>query len=496
MPSSQPQILELGGISKGYPGVKALKDVSLRLEPGTVTGLAGENGAGKSTLIKVLSGAVMADAGTSALGGTPLPSNPAGVIQAGVSVIYQELTDIPEMSIADNVLLGRQPNLAGAVNRRARDRRAVAALERVGLGHLDISQPVKSLTIAQRQLVEIARCLAREARVLVFDEPTSSLPEADVDALLRTIRELRDQGLAILYVTHHLDEMFAVTDRIVVMRDGAVVAEKPTSEWNQGMLVTAMLARDLQHAYPWRDRPRGELVLETAQIDAPGVRSASVTAHAGEIVGLIGLAGAGRTELMKAIAGAHAVTGGSVSVSGRTLKPGSITSARNRGVIYAPEDRKQEGLVLEGTVQDNLVFGLYPAVSRLGLLRPRSVERHGAEQISRFGIKTDSLRQQVGRLSGGNQQKVILSRVSSNKPKVVLLDDPTRGVDVGAKAAIYEQVLNLAAAGTAVILASSDTDEVLAMSDRAYVLRNGRVVSEYTRDGFDREAMLHHASVG
>ncbi|MEV7136151.1 sugar ABC transporter ATP-binding protein [Arthrobacter sp. NPDC093128] len=496
MLSSQPQILQLSGISKSYPGVRALKDVSLRLEPGTVTGLAGENGAGKSTLIKVLSGAVVADSGTAALGGAPLPANPAGVIQAGISVIYQELTDIPEMSIADNVLLGRQPNRAGAVNRRARDRVAVAALGRVGLGHLDISEPVKSLTIAQRQLVEIARCLAREARVLVFDEPTSSLPEADVHALMSTIRELRNQGLAILYVTHHLDEMFAVTDRIIVMRDGALVAEKQTSEWNEGKLVTAMLARDLQHAYPWRDRPRGELVLETDQIDAPGVRSASVTAHAGEIVGLIGLAGAGRTELMKAIAGAHSVTAGSISISGRTLKPGSITSARNRGVIYAPEDRKQEGLVLGGTVQDNLVFGLYPAVSRLGLLRPRSVERHGAEQISRFGIKTDSLRQQVGRLSGGNQQKVILSRVSANKPKVVLLDDPTRGVDVGAKAAIYEQVLNLAAAGTAVLLASSDTDEVLAMSDRAYVLRNGRVVSEYTRDGFDREAMLHHASVG
>ena len=336
MLSNQPTTLQLGGISKNYPGVKALKDVSLRLEPGTVTGLAGENGAGKSTLIKVVSGAVVADSGTAALGGAPLPSNPAGVIEAGVSVIYQELTDIPEMSIADNVLLGRQPNLAGAVNRRARDRRAVAALARVGLGHLDISQPVKSLTIAQRQLVEIARCLAREARVLVFDEPTSSLPEADVDALLGTIRELRDQGLAILYVTHHLDEMFAVTDRIVVMRDGAIVAQKPTSEWNEAMLVTAMLARDLQHAYPWRDRPRGELVLETAQMDAQGVRSASVTAHAGEIVGLIGLAGAGRTELMKAIAGANTVTGGSVNIKGRPFKPGSIAGARSRGVIYSP----------------------------------------------------------------------------------------------------------------------------------------------------------------
>jgi ABC-type sugar transport system ATPase subunit len=496
MRSDQPQALELHGISKTYPGVRALKEVSLRLEPGTVTGLAGENGAGKSTLIKAISGAVVPDSGTAALGGTPLPVNPAGVIEAGVSVIYQELTDIPEMSIADNVLLGRQPNTAGAVNRRERDRLAVSALGRVGLGHLDISHPVKSLTIAQRQLVEIARCLAREARVLVFDEPTSSLPEADVEALLDTIRELRDQGLAILYVTHHLDEMFAVTDRIVVMRDGAVVAERPTAEWNQGLLVTAMLARDLKHAYPWRDRPRGNVVLQTSQLTAPGVRSASITAHAGEIVGLIGLAGAGRTELMKAIAGANTVTGGSVSISGHTLKPGSIPNARQRGVIYAPEDRKQEGLVLEGTVQDNLVFGLYPAVSRLGWLHRRSLDRHATEAVRKFGIKTDSLRQQVGRLSGGNQQKVILSRVSENNPQVVLLDDPTRGVDVGAKASIYEQVLNLAAAGTAVILASSDTDEVLAMSDRAYVLRNGRVVSEYTRTGFDREAMLHHASAG
>ena len=496
MHSDQPRVLELRGISKSYPGVRALKDVSLSLEPGTVTGLAGENGAGKSTLIKVLSGAVAADAGTAALGGVLLPIDPAGVIDAGISVIYQELTDIADMSVADNLLLGRQPNRAGLVNRRERDSAAKAALHRVGLGHVDVSQPVRTLTIAQRQLVEIARCLARDARVLVFDEPTSSLPEADVDALLNTIRELRDQGLAILYVTHHLDEMFAVTDSIVVMRDGAVVAQKATPDWNEGLLVTAMLAKDLKHAYPWRERTCGDLVLETDQVNAQGVRAASITAHAGEIIGLIGLAGAGRTELMKAIAGANTVTAGSIKVKGRTLNPGSIPDARSQGVTYSPEDRKREGLVLEASIQDNLVYGLYPSVSRFGWLRSRTMERHGAGAIRKFDIRTESLRQQVGRLSGGNQQKVILSRVSENDPTVVLLDDPTRGVDVGAKAAIYEQVLNLAAAGTAVILASSDTDEVLAMSDRAYVLRNGRIVREYPRADFDREAMLHHAAAG
>ncbi|MFD1714120.1 sugar ABC transporter ATP-binding protein [Amnibacterium flavum] len=493
---TEPVVVEFLDVSKHYPGVTALDRVSFDLRAGTITGLAGENGAGKSTLIKVLSGAVIADSGEVRVGGQPLPSDPGGVIKAGVSAIYQELTDIPDMSIADNLLLGRVSSTLGVTRARAGRAAARAALARVGLGHLDVTRPVRTLTIAQRQLVEIARCLARDARVLIFDEPTSSLPEADVINLLKTIQDLRAQGLAILYISHHLAEMFEIADDIVVMRDGAVVAQRPIGEWTEPELVKAMLAKDLESAYPWTERTIGPALLQVDDLDAPGVRSATLHAGASEIVGLVGLDGAGRTELMKAIAGATRAHSGRVSVDGAATRPGHIASARALGIRYAPEDRKREGLLLAAAIRDNLILGLYNRVSRLGVLSSRRLSRFSGANIARYGVKADSGAQIVGTLSGGNQQKLILARVADGAPRVILLDDPTRGVDIGAKSSIYDEVLTLAGEGACVLLTSSDTDEVLAMSDRIYVLRGGRIVREVPRRDFDREAILTSASVG
>jgi ribose transport system ATP-binding protein len=489
-------LVSVRGISRQYGPHVVLRGIDFALQPGTITGLVGENGAGKSTLIKILAGAQPASSGEVLLGGEPLPSSTGAVIKAGLSVIYQELTDVPDMSLAENVLLGNVTSTAGVLRGASNQRRAQEGLERVGLGHIDPRTPIRELTIAQRQLAEIARCLVRDARVLVLDEPTSALPEHDVETLLDVVRGLRDDGLAILYVTHHLDELFAVADRVVVLRDGHLVGDAPVREWTERSLVSTMLAKDLEQAYPWRPRPLGDRVLTAVDVRARGVRGTSVTAAAGEVVGLVGLAGSGRTELMKALSGVEPVASGTIEVDGRRVRPGSIAAARRHGIAYAPEDRKTEGLVLGRSVQANIATGDYRPISRWGVLRSGVATRRAQSFAQKYDIKLRSVHQAVGELSGGNQQKVILARVAETSPRVVFFDDPTRGVDVGAKSGIYDHVFALAESGTAVFVSSSDTDEVLAVADRVYVLQAGRVVGEFIRSEFDREHILHLAAGG
>ncbi|MFI8593290.1 sugar ABC transporter ATP-binding protein [Microbacterium sp. NPDC078428] len=486
----------LEGVSKTYGSNTVLKDVGFTLEGGTVTGLVGENGAGKSTLIRTLSGAVEPTAGRVSIDGEPLPRSTGAVIEAGISVIYQELTDIPDMSLLENVLLGNLTSRVGVKRRSENLRRARAGLARVGLDGLDLDTPIRNLTIAQRQLAEIARCLIRDARVLILDEPTSSLPEHDVETLLRVVTDLRAQGIAVLYVTHHLDELFRISDRLVVLRDGEKVAEGPTSEWDERRLVRAMLAKDLEQAYPWREREVGDRVLQVEDLTAPGIRGVSLNAHAGEVVGLVGLAGAGRTETMRAIAGATPAEGGTITIDGSALRRRALRNALRAGVMYAPEDRKRDGLVLDGSIESNLVYGDYRTVSRWGILMPRALARKARDVATRYDVRMHSPGQAVGELSGGNQQKIVVARISERAPRVALFDDPTRGVDVGAKAGIYDEIFALAEAGAAVMVCSSDTDEVLAVADRVYVLVAGSVVAEIPRERFEREDILHLSAGG
>ncbi|MFC5679602.1 sugar ABC transporter ATP-binding protein [Aeromicrobium endophyticum] len=489
-------IVSVQGVSKRFGAVTVLDGVDFAFRAGEVTGLVGENGAGKSTLIKILAGAETPTAGSVVLGGEQLPSTTGDVIAAGLSVIYQELTDVPDMTLLDNVLLGNLSSRGGLTRRGENRRRAKAGLSRVGLGELDLRTPIRDLTISQRQLAEIARCLVRDTRVLILDEPTSSLPERDVETLLSVVRTLRDEGIAILYVTHHLDELFDVADRVVVLRDGNLVGDQPIGQWDEPSLVRSMLAKELEQAYPWRPRDVGEPALVTRGLVARGVKDTSIHADRGEVVGLVGLAGSGRTELMKAVGGVAHVVSGEVSVAGRRVRTGSIAAARSAGVVYVPEDRKAEGLVLDASVRSNIAMGDYAPVSRRGLLRSGVMTRRAQEITSKYDVKLGSVHQEIGKLSGGNQQKVIVGRVSEMSPRVVLFDDPTRGVDIGAKSGIYEHVFTLAEKGSAVMVCSSDTDEVLAVADRVYVLAAGRVVGEFARGSFDREKILHLAAGG
>lgn len=488
-------MLEFSGVSKAYPGVNAVQDVDLTVPGEQVTAIVGENGAGKSTLIKVLAGAVRPDSGKVLLNGVQLPSRPGDVISAGVSVIYQELTDVPNMTVTENVLLGQMPQRGGVIERRRARRRAKEALERVGIGHLDLDRTVATLSIAEKQLVEIARCLSRNTAVLVMDEPTSALAEREADALLDAVRKLRSQGLAIIFVSHNLDDVFAIADSIAVMRDGALVAKNSVSEFTRDSLVQTMLAKSIEHAYPWRPRPVGEPLLQVGELSGPGVHDVSLHVDRGELVGLVGLAGAGRTEAMKAIAGITRANRGTVQMEGQMLTPGSISAARASGLFYSPEDRKREAAIEMASVEANIIYGAYDTVATHGVLRRAKVGAAFTSAVNRFEIKITSPRQPLGQLSGGNQQRVLLGRLALNSPRVVLLDDPTRGIDVGAKSSIYEHVMGMANEGVGFLLTSSEIEEVMAMADRVYVMRAGSIVGEFDREAFDREAMLRLATI-
>jgi ABC-type sugar transport system ATPase subunit len=496
-PGSAPlSVVALRGVEKSFLGVRALKGIDLDLHAGRITALAGENGAGKSTLIKVLAGAITPDSGEVLIEGRSIDSSPLAAIRAGVSVIYQELTYIPEMTVAENLFLGEMPSRFGLVSGRRANASARKALERVGLSHIDPNVSVVSLSMAERQLVEVARCLARNAKVLIFDEPTSSLPESEVQILENVILGLRDEGLAILYISHHLAELFTIADEIVVMRDGEIVAGRPTTEWTEPELVRTMLAKSLERAYPWRDREIGETVVEAVGLTSHKVHDVTISVRAREIVGLVGLAGAGRTELMKALSGVDSSATGSISVRSKTVRAGSMQESRQAGVVYVPEDRKREGIVPEASVGDNIIYGNYGRVSKYGWLMQRRVRAFVTEQIGEFRVKTNGSRQLISRLSGGNQQKVILSRFAAGDLTLLILDDPTRGVDVGSKSSIYDKAFDLAEAGSGILMTSSDTDEVLAVSDRVYVMKSGRIVAEVSRGNYDREALLALASLG
>ncbi len=490
-------LLQMSGITKSFPGVNALRGVDLALPPAHVLAVVGENGAGKSTLIKVLAGAYPADAGQVVVEGRRLGSGPAAALDAGIAVIYQELSLVPEMSVAENLLLGRMPQRAGLLDRRGARRRAREVLARVGLPDLDPDARVATLGLNVRQLVEIAKALAKDARILVMDEPTAALQAHDIEELFAVVRGLRDDGLGIIYISHHLDEVFVLADAVMVLRDGSVVDSRALADWTEASLVRAMVARDLDKLYPWRPRELGDVVLEARNlVRPPRLQGVSLQVRAGEIVGVAGIAGAGRTDLLKALCGAEPAVSGQVLVDGKPVRVRSPRAAIDRGIVYAPEDRKLEGLVPGASIEENVALSSFRLLTRAGWVNRRKQRQLAEQALQRFSIRAPGVRTTVGTLSGGNQQKVVLARVTQVGPRVVLLDEPTRGVDVGAKAEVYEHALRLAEQGTGVLLVSSELPEVLGMADRVLVMRQGRVVRELQREQANQESVMQSATAG
>ncbi|KWX01404.1 ABC transporter related protein [Carbonactinospora thermoautotrophica] len=493
-----PAFVSLTGASKAYGPIQALADVRLELHLGEVHCLAGENGAGKSTLIKILTGAVRRDTGEYRIDGHDVGSpTPAQARTAGIGVVYQELSLLPDLSVAENLLMGQLPARRGITRPRELRRQARLMLERVDLGDLDPDTPVASLSLAVRQLVEIAKVLGRSPRVLIFDEPTTALSESETAALLGRIRQLRDDGHAIMYVTHHLEEMFAIGDRVTVLRDGRLTTSAPMSRFDHDSLVAAMVGRKIESLYPASHRKIGDPRLVVRGLRRPGVDGGiDLTVRAGEILGVAGLLGSGRTELLRALFGADPIEAGEIEIDGVRVTPGSPRQAVRAGLGLLTEDRKQLGLLLELTIRENASIAHLPQLSRLFTVDRRRERRVVDRYLGGLRLRAASWEQAVSSLSGGNQQKVLLARWLATNAKVLLFDEPTKGVDVGAKSEIYTVIGDLAAEGLAVIVVSSYLPEVLGLADRILVMREGQVAGELTAAGATEEDVLHLASPG
>jgi ribose transport system ATP-binding protein len=489
--------LSMQGIAKRFGATVALDGVDLEARAGEVLALVGENGAGKSTLMKVLSGALAPDSGSMKLGEEPYaPRSPAEAHARGVAMIYQELSLAPHLTAAENIALGREPVRGLLLDSQALRERARAALERVGHADLPIDIPVARLSPAERQIVEIARALSLGSRVLVLDEPTSSLSSSDVARLLDLLRGLRAQGLAVVYISHVLEEVFAVADRYTVLRDGRSVASGPIAGVDARSLVAHMVGRDVGEIYPRSARSPGDVVARIENLAGVRLpRAASLEIRRGEVLGLAGLVGAGRTELLRALFGLDPVLRGEISVLA-LRGPASPRARWAQRVGMVSEDRQGEGLALSLSVADNLCLPSLRALSRAGLATPRAVERSAAPWIDRLRVRCRSPREQVALLSGGNQQKVALARLLAADCDILLLDEPTRGIDVAAKAEIYALIDELARAGRAVLLVSSYLPELLGLCDRIAVMSRGRLGPARPAADLDAHGILLAATGG
>lgn len=483
-------VLELRSVTKRFGATLALDGVNLRLRRGHVQCLLGENGAGKSTLIKMIAGVHEPDEGSIWVDGRQVRiPNTKAAEELGIATIHQELNLVPTLSVAENIALGRTPSRWGVVNRSKMRQMAREALELIGLD-VDLDRPVGTLGIARQQLVEIAKALCVEARILILDEPTAALTRTEIEHLFEVVKQLRDRGVAMAFISHHLDEIAEIGDSVTVLRDGQYVDEVPAST-PEAELVRLMVGRSINQLYPRRRGPLGKPLLEVSELTRKGeYNNISFTVRAGEVVGLAGLVGAGRTEVLRAIAGADPYDSGTVKVRGKKLRPHRVSSAVSYGVGLVPEDRKTQGLVLEASVEENLGYATLIPHSK-GILADLAGQRRRAEQArEKLKIRMSSVRQPVASLSGGNQQKVVFGRWTSAQATILLLDEPTRGVDVGAKVEIYELINAITEAGGAVVLASSELPEVLGMSDRIIVMAGGQIAGEMPAEDATQDAVM------
>ncbi len=502
-PQTQPaiaghaQVLQVTDLRKSFGGIHALGGVSLNVEAGKIHALVGENGAGKSTLIKILTGAITRDSGNILLHGKPyLPSNPAQAKAVGVQCVYQELNMFPDLSIAENVNIERFPRKAfGLVDFAAMRAQAITALSAVGLDDMDPDMPVRKLGIAHKQLIEIARALSTKSDILILDEPTATLTDREVQKLAEILLRLRSQGLSILFVSHHLEEVFRICDQVTVFRNGHTVASEAIADVTPALVVRHMVGRTLQPAAAASGpKPPGSAEVlavadlkTTAHAKPSGV---SFSLKAGEVLGLAGLVGAGRTEVLRAIFGADRRRGGTIRIDGAEVRIDSPSDAIRHGLAFVTEDRKGEGLILPMSIKENLGLVDFVSASRLGLLNKAAEAAQADTARDKLRIKLGSTSDAVSSLSGGNQQKVVMGKWLNLRPRILLLDEPTRGVDVGAKAEIYDILRGLAAEGTAILVVSSELPELMTLCDRIMVLSNHQLSGELQRGAFSEEALL------
>jgi ribose transport system ATP-binding protein len=486
-------VVAIRGVSKRFPGVQALEDVSLDVRPGEVHAVAGENGAGKSTLMKLLSQLERPTEGTIEVDGKPVRfRNPRYAQRLGIAMVHQEFALAPHLTVADNLALGRERTHAGLIVRGSERQRAQELLERV---HLDINprRRVATLSVADQQRVEIAKALAVDAKVVIMDEPTATLTEPEIDDLFELIEQLKSDGIAIFYISHRLEEVVRIADRVTVMRDGRVVETLEKGDIDESRLVSLMVGREIDNLYPKQECDIGDVVLRVEGITRPGIlHDCAFDVRAGEIVGFAGLIGAGRTELARAVFAADPITAGRIELAGETLKLSSPSEAIAAGIGYLTEDRKGDGLAMQLSVEHNITLAHIPG-SGVWIDRRREHNTAG-RRVEQLDIRTPSLRTPVEALSGGTQQKVVVARWLETEARVLFFDEPTRGIDVGAKAELFKVMGQLAADGKAIVLISSYLPELTNMCDRIVVIRDGRTVGEMKRDEFDEERIMALAS--
>jgi rhamnose transport system ATP-binding protein len=489
-------LLAVDSVARSFGAVAAVRDVSFPLYAGEIHALVGENGAGKSTIVKMLAGVHRPDAGRLLLDGEPLDlSAPADAIAAGIAVIYQEPTLFPDLSVAENIVMGRQPRRSlRRVDHRAASALAAELFARLGVA-IDPDRPARGLSIADQQIVEIAKALSRQARVIVMDEPTAALSGVEVERLFTVARSLRDGGAALLFISHRFEEITALCDRVTVMRDGRHVSTDPLKDLTVDEIVRRMVGRPIATLFPKTDVEPGEVVLEVDGLTRDGVfRDVTFQVRAGEIVALAGLVGAGRSEVVQSVFGVDPRDAGSVRVGGRALPAASPRSAMAAGVALVPEDRRQQGLVLEASIERNVTSTRWARLARFGLLTGGAERRWAAEWTERLQTKYARLDDPVLRLSGGNQQKVVLAKWLSTQPRVLIVDEPTRGIDVGTKAEVHRLLSELAADGVAILMVSSELPEVLGMADRVLVMHEGHLVADIPRADADEESVMRAAT--
>ena len=487
--------LAVKGLTKRYPGVVALDGVGLEILPGEVHALVGENGAGKSTFIKCVTGAIRPDEGEIAICGTTYTHmNPNEAISLGISAIYQEFNLVPYLTVAENIMLGRYPGKGGLVDHKALKAQAAAIVEELGVP-IDIEAKISSLTVGFQQLVEIAKAVSREAKLIIMDEPSAALTNNEIEYLFKIVQKLRKKGVSILYISHRLEEIFEICDRVTVFRDGQYITTVNIKDTDTANLIRLMVNREIVNIYPHTPQQQGEIALEVEKLNTSLLKDISFHVRTGEILGFSGLVGSGRTEIMRAIFGADPYESGTFRLFGKAYKPSSPEKAIASGIGYISEDRKKEGLLMSRSITENTIAASLKKVSNpVGIVNGKYAKEEAGKICDRLGVKAPNYQQLARNLSGGNQQKVVIAKWLFSDCNVIIFDEPTRGIDVGAKREIYMLMDELAKDGKAIIMVSSDMPEMLGMADRIMVMHEGKLMKELSREEATQEEIMKYAS--